>query len=86
MQDIHIADNTIQPGKDGVLCVEPDCARISFVGNQVAGREQKSEDIAGQRDLVLTESPQTLPPVGPAALPLDGALHLKIAKLSAWCA
>ncbi|MCE9591906.1 MAG: right-handed parallel beta-helix repeat-containing protein [Planctomycetes bacterium] len=33
---------------------------------------------------VLLHAPTPLPPVGPAALPLDGAKHLSIDRLSAW--
>jgi len=83
LQDIHIAVNTFQPGRGKALSVAPGCARISFVGNTIGGRKQEPADIEGSREAVRLEAPSNLPPVGPQALPLDGARHLNIKKLTA---
>ncbi len=81
LHDIAIVDNAIQPGKVGTLSVGAGCERICFTGNRIAGQEQQPADIGGDTTPVQLESPADFPPVGPAALPLDGAMHLNIATL-----
>ncbi len=84
--DIHLAGNTITttPGRVAAIAVEPGCERISAADNRIDGRPQQASDILAMVGSVLLEKPAALPPVGPAALPLDGALHLRIEKLGAW--
>lgn len=82
LEDVHIEANAIatRDGGDAIL-VEPSCRRISAVANTINGRPQQPSDIRGKVNLTR---PATLPPVGPEALPLDGARHLHIERLAPW--
>jgi hypothetical protein len=92
LHEVHILDNTFTPGSGPALSVAQGCKRISFAGNKVSGREagqaagrqQGDADIADAVQEVLRERPKDLPPVGPGALPLDGARHLNVPKLPPW--
>jgi len=91
LHEVHILDNTFTPGSGPALSVAQGCKHISFAGNKVGGREagqaagrQPDADIAGAVQEVLRERPKDLPPVGPGALPLDGARHLNVPKLPPW--
>jgi len=81
LRDVCVRGNHFSGGERPALRVGPGCERIAFEANTVAGREQRAEDVAGDaaaiggwRDIA----------VGPAALPLDGARHLGVAKLPRW--
>jgi hypothetical protein len=84
LEDVTIAANTIQPGKGKALSVAPECTRIYFRGNCVAGRPQESADVSGPSGAACCDAPAMSLSVGPLALPLDGAQHLHIAYLPAW--
>jgi len=85
LNDVLIEANTIAPGDRQVLRVEAGCRRVWFAGNTVAGRPQQRGDASVAPDSeVGFESPTTFPPVGPAALPLDGARHLNLPRLPKW--
>jgi len=84
LKEVHILDNTFTPGPAPALSVAPGCRRISFAGNKVGDRPAGDADIAGAAAGVLRDRPKDLPPVGPAALPLDGARHLNVAQLPPW--
>jgi len=85
LRDVHVLDNRIAPASGcAAMSVAAGCADISFSGNEVAGRPQRAEDISGAAGAVTTAQPARLPPVGPAALPLDGARHLNVAALRPW--
>ncbi|MCX5670355.1 MAG: hypothetical protein NTU94_03405, partial [Planctomycetota bacterium] len=93
LKDVHILDNTFVPGQSPVLSVAKGCGRISFAGTTIAeassaagsaGRPAGDADIAGAPADVLRDRPRDLPPVGPAALPLDGARHLAVPRLPPW--
>ena len=84
LKEVHILDNTFAPGPAPALSVAPGCRRISFAGNKIGDRAAGDGDIAGAAADVLRERPKDLPAVGPAALPLDGARHLNVAKLPPW--
>lgn len=75
---IHLAGNTIAPDRTAAISVGKDCTEIYIEGNTVAGRAQQAEDVAGYREAVKFAVPNAFPPLGPAAMPLDGARHLGI--------
>ncbi len=78
--DVHIGGNRFTGG-GRALRVEPGCQRISCADNTVDGRALGAADAAGP---VQFGAPDRLPPVGPEALPLDGARHLGIGVLPPW--
>jgi hypothetical protein len=71
----------------GNKIVASSSAGTSGAGASASGeapRPAGDADIAGAAAEVLRDRPRDLPPVGPAALPLDGARHLFVAKLPPW--
>ncbi|HZP80267.1 MAG TPA: right-handed parallel beta-helix repeat-containing protein [Chthonomonadaceae bacterium] len=84
LHDIHILGNAIEPGRNAALRVGDRCERLSFAENTVSGRRQEPTDIAGHAGSVRLERPSQLPPVGPSALPMDGARHLHRESLPPW--
>jgi hypothetical protein len=84
LADVHVLENSFTPGHGPALSVGQGCCHISFAGNKVSGRKQRPEDVAGAAGDVSFSRPARLPDVGPAALPLDGARHLAVAKLEPW--
>jgi hypothetical protein len=85
LHDVHLSGNTIHPlpGRRAVS-VDAGCTGISVVNNTVAGRAMTAGDVVDGQNLVQWTAPAALPQVGPAALPLDGALHLAWASLAEW--
>jgi len=85
LNDVLIEANRIDPGDGKALRVEAGCKRVWFVGNTVSGRPQQRGDASIARGSeVGFEAPKSFPPVGPAALPLDGARHLDLPMLPKW--
>jgi hypothetical protein len=84
LEDVHVAGNTFDPGEGTALRVESGARRVSFCRNAVRGRPQTASDAAGDASAVSMTEPELLPPVGPEALPLDGARHLGFGALPAW--
>ncbi len=82
--DIHIGGNAIDPAGGSALRVERGARRVSCYSNTVGTREQTAADVTGDAAVVSFTAPDPMPPVGPAALPLDGARHLGLATLPAW--
>lgn len=84
LTDIHLSGNVIDPagGAASAVSVEVGAKRISAVSNRIAGRPQQAGDFP--TGLVSTTAPADLSHVGPAALALDGARHLRIETLPAW--
>ncbi len=76
LRDILIAGNVFQPAPDSrALLIDAACAGIGVIDNQINGRPQPDG---------LPVRADEFPPVGPAALPLDGARHLNIDRLPPW--
>jgi hypothetical protein len=75
---IHLLGNTIVPNGKPAICIGEGCTDIYIGGNTVTGRGQKTTDVVGPHDTVRFTTPPTFPPLGPAALPADGARHLGI--------
>jgi hypothetical protein len=84
LREVHVLDNTLTPGQGAAVSVAGACHGVSVAANSVGGRAQRGEDVKGAAGDVSTARPKQLPKVGPAALPLDGARHLAMAKLDAW--
>jgi len=84
LRDVHVLDNTIAPAQRPAVRIGGACHGVSVSGNRIAGRAQRDDDIKGLAQGVSTRRAEKLPDVHPAALPLDGARHLAIAKLDAW--
>ena len=84
ISDVYMSDNTFSPGHAPAVSVGQGCRRIFFAANKIGGRAGAAADIAGAPQDVSCERAKTLPAVGPAALPLDGARHLGIAQLEPW--
>ncbi len=84
LANIHLAENIIEPtgGVASAVSVESGVREISAVNNQIAGHPQQSRDFPA--GLVKTSAPARLPSVGPAALALDGARHLRVDALQPW--
>lgn len=78
LRQIHLKNNVIEPGKDPAVSVGDGCAEIWIEGNTVSGRALKPEDVAGCRELANFAAPPDFPPLGPSALPPDGARHLGV--------
>jgi len=78
LRQIHVTGNTIAPVKVPAISVGDGCAEIYIHDNLIAGRPQHDEDVAGRRDLVQFMPPNQFPPLGPSALPADGARHLNV--------
>ena len=83
IEDIRISRNRFNPGEGRALRVEPEARRISFHDNTVDGREQRATDVAGDAVSLVPAEPAELP-VGPAALPAEGARHLGFGALAPW--
>ena len=81
LKQIHIVGNTIEPDGTAAIRMGASCEGIYVEGNTIAGRAQQDSDVTGQRDGLSLAAPSEFPPLGPSALPLDGARHLNIAKL-----
>ena len=76
LRDILIAGNVIQPASDSrALLIDAGCSGLDVRGNQIDGSPQGDGFPVRKSDF---------PPVGPAALPLDGARHLNIECLPPW--
>ncbi len=85
LRQIVVRRNQITPAeKCAAIQVAKGCEAIAFQENTVAGRPQQAGDIAGETALVQTAGDVELPPVGPSALPLDGARHLNLGQLRKW--
>ena len=84
VKDVYLDGNTFTPAKDKALRVEAGCANIGFFGNTVGGAAQQPQHVAAGDNNVGFETIEKLPPVGPAALPADGARHLNLPDLAAW--
>jgi hypothetical protein len=78
--DVHVGGNRFAGG-GRPLRVEPGCQRITCAGNTVDGRAMAAADVGGPARF---GSPEGFPPVGPEALPLDGARHLGFGPLPPW--
>ncbi len=76
LRDILIAGNAFEPVADSrALLIDAGCQGVGVAGNQINGRPQGDGFPTRAGDF---------PPIGPAALPLDGARHLNIAQLPPW--
>jgi hypothetical protein len=84
LSDVCILDNTFAGDRNPAVSVAEGAGRIWFFGNKVAGRDAGPGDLRGAAALVRLQRPERSPPVGPAALPLDGARHLHISELPPW--
>lgn len=84
LHDVYVAHNRFAAGAHAPLSVGTGCERITFYGNRVGDRTQAASDTEGETGAVRTSNGGPVPEVGPAALPLDGARHLDIARLPPW--
>lgn len=76
LRDILISANTFEPAPGSrALLIDTACAGIGVTGNRIHGQPQEDG---------LPVRADDFPPLGPAALPLDGARHLNIAQLPPW--
>jgi hypothetical protein len=81
LHEIAIVDNQFHCNAHKALVVAADCSGIFFASNTINGQAQSAEDIGGDA-AVSVEAPRDFPPVGPEALPPDGARHLGIEVLA----
>lgn len=81
LKDIAILGNTFPSDRRKAVQVASPNERLAFAENNIAGCAQSERDVSGA---IAMETPTEFPPVGPAALPLDGARHLGITRLPAW--
>lgn len=73
---VHLEGNIIIPAGKPAIHVGEHCSNIYIQDNTIAGRVQQADDITGDRASIAFETPSAFPPLGPDALPADGALHL----------
>jgi hypothetical protein len=82
LHEIAITENCIQSGDHLALEVAGNCHEIYFAHNNINGAPQKADDLNDRSSSVILEAPRKFPPLGPDALPLDGARHLAIEMLA----
>jgi len=75
---IHIGENILEPDGHPAFRVGTGCSQLYIEGNQVSDRPQQPDDVAGAKEAIQFVAPSDFPPLGPAALPRDGARHLGI--------
>ncbi|MCF7854644.1 MAG: right-handed parallel beta-helix repeat-containing protein [Candidatus Pacebacteria bacterium] len=75
---IQVKENDFSPANHAAISLAEGCTDIFIENNRVSGHALQPPDIAGRYDLATFSSPTDFPPVGPSALPEDGARHLNI--------
>jgi len=80
--DVFLVDNAIDPGKIPAVRIDEACTGVHLSGNTVAGEPLTADHVAAPGEVSYEAS--QFPPLGPDALPLDGALHLNIPELPKW--
>ncbi|MCX5660621.1 MAG: right-handed parallel beta-helix repeat-containing protein [Planctomycetota bacterium] len=84
LHDVHILDNLLTPTR-GAIGLAKGCERVSIHHNLVNGRPQELEHIAADPELAAdAQIALPLPKIHPSDLPLNGAAHLRIARLEPW--
>lgn len=81
INQVHVLDN--QFDGDRLIRIAEDCQDILLDGNTCNGRSLTERDVASASAIQWGSPAQPLP-VGPAALPMDGARHLRIRRLATW--
>ncbi len=84
LRDVLVEPNAFTPAKGKAARVEPGCTGIHFVENTVGGKPLNREHVDAADGVVAFQPPANFPPVGPAALPPEGALHLNRPALGPW--
>jgi hypothetical protein len=84
VHDVHLVDNAVDPGRRKAVSVGRNCRRICLTGNTVAGKPMAAEHVDAAKGAAAFKIVKPMPPIGPEALPLDGALHLGFGKLPPW--
>ena len=84
LRQVWLDANTIDPGKGRAARVEAGCTNVYVTANTIAGSGQRPEDIDAGDEAVTFSAPNDFPPLGPAALPADGAKHLGLTTLPPW--
>ena len=80
--DLHLVGNAIDPGKNKAVTVEKGCKGIHLSGNTVAGKPLTADHVTAAGGVSYEAG--KVPPLGPDAMPDDGALHLNIPELPKW--
>jgi hypothetical protein len=78
LHDICLINNAIEPINVESIHIEKGCTNISVVGNEIGGRCQKKNDIAGDSSTVSFKAPEAFPAVGPEAVKPHTARHLGV--------
>ncbi len=82
VRDVHLVGNAIEAGKNKAVRIDKGCTGVHLSGNTVAGKPLPADHVTAPGG--VSDEARQLPPLGPEALPLDGALHLNIPKLPKW--
>jgi hypothetical protein len=86
LRDIALVGNTFHPGKGCAWSIAPDCERIITAWNKVVAEGKEPTEVDGVPGTATQQALENLPPIGPAALPPDGARHLHFDTLPKWTA
>jgi hypothetical protein len=87
LHDVLVEGNRFWPADKArkIAHVEAGCSGIYFVNNTLRGETPVTDDQAEAAPESVSFRPPEKPwPVGPAALPADGARHLNLPSLPAW--
>lgn len=75
---LHLTGNVLTPTGGPAISVGMNCAHVFLEGNRAGDRPLSPSDVAGSSESLTWAAPGTFPPIGPAALPTDGARHLGV--------
>jgi hypothetical protein len=82
LRQIAITHNQIAAKNHPALKVAPDCEEIYFAENQINDQAQSQADLQSLTETISQSTPASFPPLGPEALPHDGACHLNHQQLA----
>ena len=77
VRDVYLCDNTIVPRRGCAIALEGPAQAIHILGHEPG-------EVLDPAQCVRYDSPKAPTPLGPEALPLDGAMHLGMAQLPTW--
>jgi len=83
IRSVHLIDNSFETTRTPTIRVGAQCEDIVITGNVRGGQPLAAEQVKAE-SAIRTTLPERELPVGPAALPLNGARHLRIGRLTPW--